>query len=384
MTAKNKEHVENLLLLSEAKKLRDAGFLSKHDVKEIRLKLHIPRTSENLLIRIGFFLLGCFLYSSIMGAASVVFLDSIDAYKVVLFVLAGIGLATTEILTRNGFHNYGLDDAFILGFQVVLYAAVGVATEQSTAVFTVMAIAGTACCYRYFSTGSMLFAVIGLAGFFASLITDVKLVSSNFLPFVMAAVAYGLYSLYKVIHRKKENRLYRNSLRLVKMFSLILGYLALNYLVVRELSEELIGLQISRGDDIPLSYLFYFLTFAIPLFYIYIGLRYKDRVFLVIGLLALAFSLFSIRYYYSILPVESALIFGGVLLFGISWYSILFLRNRETGLTFNRDRFTDSESFSMAQAVIINSAVEMESDSHDQPMKFGGGGFSGGGAGDSY
>ncbi len=384
MTAKNKEHVENLLLLSEAKMLRDGGFLSNHDVKAIRSKLHIPRTSENILIRIGFFLLGCFLYSSIMGAASIMFLDSIDAYKLILFVFAGIGLAAAEFLTRNGFHNYGLDDAFILGFQTVLFAAVGVATEQSTAVFTIMAIAGTGCCYRYFSTGSMLFALVGVAGFFASLITDVKLVSSIFLPFVMAAVAYGLYHLYRVIRQNPESRLYRNSVRLIKIFSLILGYLALNYLVVRELSEELMGLQVTRGNDIPLSYLFYFFTFAVPIFYIYVGARFNDRAFLVVGMLAMAFSIFSIRYYYSIVPIETALIFGGIILFGISWYSMSALRNREKGLTFKPDRFTDSDSLSMAQAIIINSAAQVKSDNHDQPMKFGGGGFSGGGAGDSY
>lgn len=384
MTAKNKELIENWLLLGAAKRLKRAGFISPTDLTSIKSRLQLPKSSNNVLIRIGFFLLGCSLYSSIIAAASIFFIDNGSAYKFVLLFFSLIGLALAELLSQNNYHNSGLDDAFIVAFQIVLFGAIGVLTESPTLVFLMMTAVGLASCIRYFSTISMLFALLGVSCLFGSVASVHHFVSEVYLPFIMLLVAVMLYIVYQKISNYQEARLYRNSIRLIKHFSLILGYLSMNYLVVRELSEDIMGIKVNPGDDIPFAYLFYFMTFAIPAFYLTFSIMKRDRSFLLIGLVAFAFSIFSIRYYHHMLPLESALIFGGAALFGASYFFMIRIRNKDSGITFKADRFADSEALTYAQAAIATSHAQVKSTANSSPMGFGGGDFSGGGSSGGY
>jgi hypothetical protein len=82
------------------------------------------------------------------------------------------------------------------------------------------------------------------------------------------------------------------------------------------------------------------------------------------------------------LPPEAALTLGGLVLFGIAYFSIKKLKNNETGLTFKPDRIANSSTFLNAEALIITSTFGMkpETKPSESPMEFGGGGFSGGGS----
>ena len=164
----------------------------------------------------------------------------------------------------------------------------------------------------------------------------------------------------------------------------MLGYAAVNYMVVRELSESLMGIVVTKGNDIPLAYLFYGLTFGIPLGYIYCALQKKDRTILTVGLLALGYSFFTIRFYYSLMPLETALLLAGVLLFAISFFSNKKLQHKTSGITFQPDRDANSNIILNAQALIINSQISTQPVMDESKMPFGGGGFSGGGAGESF
>ena len=118
--------------------------------------------------------------------------------------------------------------------------------------------------------------------------------------------------------------------------------------------------------------------------YIYFGLQRKDRTFLTIGLLTLGYSFFTIRFYYSLMPLETALVLAGLLLFAISFFSIKKLQNKETGITFKPDRDSNSNLLLNAQALIINSQISTKPVINESKMPFGGGGFSGGGSGESF
>jgi hypothetical protein len=62
MVAYNKTDIENYALLSNAKELHTSKFITKEQLKEVGLKIVSFNTSSNFLIRIGFFLLGCFFF----------------------------------------------------------------------------------------------------------------------------------------------------------------------------------------------------------------------------------------------------------------------------------------------------------------------------------
>lgn len=70
MIAHDKKLLNNLFLTEEADSLKDGGFISKEQKKIIRDELPSFKIQNNILVRLGFFLLGAFLYLSICGVIS--------------------------------------------------------------------------------------------------------------------------------------------------------------------------------------------------------------------------------------------------------------------------------------------------------------------------
>lgn len=385
MIAVNKGLLDNTVLVEEAKNLKNSDFITKEQLKNIVLRFPGLKQHPNLLIRIGFFLLGCILYSSILGTISLVSLVVLESnYSLLLFIYALIGFIGCEFLAKQNYFGHGLDDAFILGAQSCLFFSVGIASEEPLAVFIAMAVVGFGCCLRYMNTLSGLISCIGVVGFFSDLIIEFEIIDKVFLPFSMLFLAVIIYFLYTKLV-KTAAVYYSNSLLVVQSFALILGYASMNYMVVRELSEVLMDLVITPGSDIPFAFLFYGLTFLIPLFYITYSLLKKDKLMLLIGFIALGFSFYTIRFYYAVLPLEVALILAGTLLFALAYFSIQKLKNNTSGITFMPDRNANSAVLSNLEAVIANSQVSLKGmQATEQKMPFGGGGFSGGGSGGSY
>lgn len=385
MIAFNKELLNNTVLVNDAKNLKNSGFISKSQLDAIAAKLPTLKGHQNLLVRIGFFLLGCLLYSSICGAVSLFMLmDSGDGFKFMLFVYAIIGFGGSEFLANKNFKSHGLDDAFILGAQACFLGAIAALTENPIAVLIAMAIVGFLCCLRYAHALSALICCIGIVSFFADLIVDEKMINMSFLPFVMLFLAIVIYFGYIKLVGTVQSY-YKNSILVVQVFALFLCYASMNYLVVRELSVELMHVDVLPNKDIPFAFLFYGLTFIIPIFYITYSLFKKDKLMLYVGFITFGFAIFTIRYYYSILPIETALILGGIILFALSYFTIHKLKNKPTGITFMPDRNENNKLLSNLETVIVNSQVSLKGVAPaEQKMPFGGGGFSGGGSEGSY
>lgn len=384
MLAYNKEKLENGLLVSEAKELYKMKFISKAQLAEIAKKLPLLQSNGNLLVRIGFFLLGCFLFSSVMGSFMLLFAPLMDNnYRAMVYFYALIGLVGSEILAAKNYHKHGLDDAFILSMQGAFYGAVGLSFENSLPVFMMMVALGLVCCIRYVHTLSALISGIGLVGLLFDLITEHHLMDTMFLPFVGFLLALGIYVVYKRLYSNSKHYLYTNALYVTKVFSFILGYFSLNYMVVRELSQSLMRITVEEGADIPLAFLFYGFTFIVPLFYIGYSIYSKDRMLLIVGILTLGYSFFTIRYYHQVLPLEIALLLGGLVLFVIAFAAIHVLKHKETGVTFQPDRSSDSNLLLNAQALILSTQTDSKT-TPENKMPFGGGGFSGGGSGETF
>jgi hypothetical protein len=125
------------------------------------------------------------------------------------------------------------------------------------------------------------------------------------LPFGMMVAAVALLLALRRLPTRADYFYYRSAGLVLRTLGLAVLYLAGNYLVVREGNAQLLGNGGPSGQ-IPLAPLFYACTASIPLGYIVLGLRRHDRLLLTLGLLALAFSLFTLRYYRQLLPPEIA------------------------------------------------------------------------------
>lgn len=379
----DKQLLENTFLLEEAKRLNDQHFIPKTQLQELKKELPVLKSNNNILLRIGFFILGTLLYSSLIGVIALFSVTAFDSHlSVIMFIYAALGIFGSEFLARQQFlFGYGLDDAFILGFQGFLCAALGVAFESPMMAFITLGFIGFAACVRYVHTLSILVSLIGITGAICYALLELKLVHSSLLPFLLLIVAIILYLIYTKAAKEKTLYYYKNPILLLQGFSLLLGYFSMNYLVVRELSESLLGLTIAQGQDIPFAFLFYGFTFVIPIFYIAYSLYSKDRLMLITGLLTFGFSIFTIRFYHHLLPVEAALILGGVLLFAVAYLAIRKLKDKESGLTFKPARGSETDILSNIEALVTISQVDVKAPESNSKTTFGGGGeFGGGGA----
>jgi len=125
--------------------------------------------------------------------------------------------------------------------------------------------------------------------------------------------------------------------------------------------------------------LFWFLTFIIPCFYVLWGLQKKDVLLLRVGLLLVAAIVFTIRFYYTVLPIEVVMTLIGLILIGIAYAVTQYLKEPKYGFTFAAS--TDKYLF---DKINVEAIVIAETFTAVQPIdnntSFGGGSFGGGGA----
>jgi hypothetical protein len=391
MIAYDKTLLDNVYLDEEANRLKESGFISPDQYKALGNQLARLKSQNNLFIRIGFFILGCLLYSSICGFISLLGIGAMDnAYLFFIYLFAIIGFGTKEFMSSGiNYFGFGLDDAFILGAIATLLTAVGLTFEQNyntnyLAVILVMAIASSVAYLRYLNLSLALLACFGIAGSLGYMTFEYLTIGKTILPFVMLLFSGGSYFISKKALQNLTIPYYYNGLKLAKGFCLILFYLAGNYYVVRELNFSLSEDYFYSGvsPEIPFALFFWAFTFIIPVVYLVLSLKNKDRMMLWIGFLALCFAFFTFRMYHHVLPPEVALTIGGLIVFAFTYFSIKRTKHNETGITFKADRFTNPNAFANLQTLVVASqfGLKPEAKVDESPMEFGGGGFSGGGS----
>ena len=387
MIAHDKSLLNNLALIEEANSLQAGGFISKEQNTIIRKNSSGFKRHDNILVRLGFFLLGAFLYVSLCGAFSLIGIDGGQTFwKICFYIFTIIGFVGSNILANQKYYGHGLDDAFNLGSLLSLGIAIGITTEGYEIVIAFfIAIAAFLMYLRYIHLPSALIFCLAASAVLFYGMFEFGAIGKTILPFVAMLFSAGFYFFTKKTMNNLSENYYYKGILLANSFCLVLFYLSCNYLVVRELSVMLLGNEILPGKDIPFAILFYVFTAIVPIIYLVQALKRKDRIMLWISFLAIAFSIYTIRFYYSVLPIEVALTLGGLVLFAIAYFSIKKLKDREIGLTFKPDRINNSNAFLNAEMLIVASQFGLKPEAvNESPMEYGGGGFSGGGSGGSY
>jgi O-antigen/teichoic acid export membrane protein len=135
-----------------------------------------------------------------------------------------------------------------------------------------------------------------------------------------------------------------------------------------------------------MAWLFWILTVATPLFYIYRGVRKKDHLFIWTGLGLVAAAIFTIRYYYHLIPVEWALISGGIVMIAIAYGLIRYLKTPRHGFTSqeasSKNLLENLHLESLVIAETFGGPSTVKAPSND--FQFGGGSGGGGGAGGQF
>ena len=154
-------------------------------------------------------------------------------------------------------------------------------------------------------------------------------------------------------------------------------------MVVRELSVNMMSLEIEEGRDIPFAFIFYALTILIPMAYLYFGIKNRNIVLLRVSLIVLAYSVFTFKYYFSLGHPEISLTLAGLFLLGITIALMRYLKTMHNGFT--RENILSEKWGSMnVEALIISQTMGGNQPTVEHQDMPGGGASGGGGASSSF
>lgn len=198
------------------------------------------------------------------------------------------------------------------------------------------------------------------------------------LPFLLMGYSAAGYFLFSRMQQQFRFRHYDLCLSVLRFAGLATFYAAGNYYIVHNLGMNLLGME---GEP-PLPWLFWTLSVALPPAYVWMGLRKKDRIPLATGLLLMAAAVFTVRAYHAVMPIETAMLLGGIGLAGISYFVHRYLKTPKHGFT---TQATHTRSFGAEQleGLIIAETMQPAPQSEGS-FRFGGGSGGGGGAGGEF
>lgn len=395
MFAYNKPRLEQTFLLEEARNLSQGGFINTDQFRLIETQLTGLKTQNSFLIRIGLFLVGLILCGSICGvlSLSVFSIHSTTAVAILAFVFSGLCFAILEwMIAVKKYYGYGLDDAFLFSAQIAFIWGLfvvfdGLELREIWLIWYVI-MGGAAitafCAMRYLNVLSTLGACISLTLAVGYWLVETKV---SIAPLLMMLFAILIAVSFNYFKKHLKTVYYLKPIQTVIYYSYILFYLSGNIWVISHFSYYFSYAE----DTVPgllehvLSYFYWIFTFVVPLIYIFRSIKTRDKGWLWIGIAALFYSFYNLIGFTAFLTTDWWLTLSGALLFGGCLWVIAKLRHRQSGLTFEVDRLNDDPTFMNAEALLVTAQLGLKPEvNQEAPMKFGGGGFSGGGAGGSY
>lgn len=382
-SAYNETWLYNLAVIKETKRWVKQNLIAPEQFIAIS-EAHLSSFYHpNFIIRILLFLATLLALSGVTGFLALIFIDS--ASKEVLSVLAFVyGLLSFMILEKafikNNHYKSGVNEAILyhaIGFTIAGFSDFNehVILWVCLAVFSFSAI-------RYLDLICTLAAVASFAGILFYECYDLGGIFQQVIPFAFILVFTPIYFFAKRLKNQERFKVWGNNLLIVESLSLLLIYAGGNYLVVRELSVSMMGLDIEEGGDIPLAFIFYALTVLVPVTYLYFGTKKKDVVLLRVSLIVIAFSAFTFKYYFSFGHPEITLTIAGLVLLGVSISLLNYLKIMRHGFTHENllgEKWGNMnvEAFVISQTMGGNQVNNSESN-------YGGGDSGGGGASTSF
>lgn len=360
-------------------------------LKQYSSKFYTP----NIFVKIGLFIFISFIVLATLGIYSLLFssMFSTNGIGLAIFsclLFSAVCFAVLETLIKsNNIYNAGSDEALLyigLTFLAVgIYLIIDEISSDSPLAFFFTSLPFIAfAVIRYadrittlvlsFCVYSIMFLVIMKLGDVAKLI----------MPFALMLFSAVLYFQIKKFKSKTELYYWRSCMDVVEFLSLIVFYMACNYYVIRESSVNFFNMDLQIGEDIPLAFVFYILTVVVPLAYMYVGLKRKDKTLLWSGLL-LAASALTFKYYFSLGHPEIALTASGIVLIVVSYFSIKYFKTPKHGITFEEQ--IDEDSFlktNVEALIIVESLTQKTTQVSQDGVEFGGGQSGGAGSGGSY
>ncbi|HEX4850458.1 MAG TPA: hypothetical protein VFV08_06605 [Puia sp.] len=388
MIAYNKSWLDNLNLHHQLEEAYSLGCISKEEWEASKKEYPLGFYSPNLFMRIGLFILTFIISSFGLGFCAMLIFSSgagEHVLGIIAFVLGVIHFFVLEFWIRKGHFRSGVDDALLWMGAALLFLAFNMMTTISSLGNSVLVLViALVCVLRYIDGGMAVLASLSLFSTIFFAFSNLGGAEKAIAAFFIMAAAAILYLIVRRIRGQDRFRYYSSCLLLVKITALVGLYAAANYYVVKEMSALMFDLPSQHTGPLPLGWLFWFLTIAIPIAYIAIGIRRKDVVPLRTGLILVAATIFTIRYYYAILPIEFAMVYGGFLLIMIAYGLTKYLKIPRRGFTSEENKELSVISKIQVESLVIAEIASGTAQQIASPTRFGGGSGGGGGAGGEF
>ena len=335
-SAYNENGLYNLHVIKESKRWLKQHFIEQEQFQKITEAYKSTFYHPNFMIRVLLFVATIFALSGVTGLFTLFVLEIGEraiSVGCILYGLVSFVFLEKVFIESNHHYKSGVTEALLYhacGFTIG--GIIGIVDFNEHVGFLVCIIILSLAAIRYLDLVCTIAAILSFAGFIFFECFNLGGIFQQIIPFVFILVFTLLYFFSKNLKQKKNLKFWNNNFLIIESISLLFIYVAGNYLVVRELSIEFMGLTLEEGD-IPFAFIFYALTVLIPIGYLYFGIKNKNLVLLRVSLIVLAFSVFTFKYYFSLGHPEITLTLAGIILLIVSIALLNYLKIMRNGFT---------------------------------------------------
>lgn len=376
-------------VLSQAEDLYKSKFLSEQQWLNIRKVFASNLYTPSIFMKALFFIFSLIGMLTVIAPFAEIFSDMGETGYRILSVIFGIliifAIEKLSIKKLHHFKSGEIEAGIYSSLSLIAFAILG-SDPPSLIICAIIGCLLTAfAAIRYLDLLSVVLAL----GFFGWLlfqtITAMGPTAEALMPFIFMGTSGFLFWGSKKLQVKLNNVIFDDQFVIIASIALLFFYVAGNYFVVREMSISLLGLQVGPGDDIPFAMVFYLLTALVPMGYIYWGIQQKSILWIRMGLLTIALSIVTFKFYFLLAyPMLTVTILGAVLIV-IALVLFNYLKQVRNGFT--REVLLHDKWQSSDLAAIIASQTlgghKMNVPTDDEVI-FRGGSFGGSGAGENW
>ncbi len=387
-SAYNETGLYNLAVIKEAKRWCKQDLIEEAQLTIIKENYISSFYHPNFIIRILLFVATLLALSGVSGFLGLMVSDtgeSVIAFCCLLYGFVSFIFLEKIFIKKNHHYKSGVTEGMLYhacGFTIT--GMIWMADFNTHFILITCFVVFSFTAFRYLDLLTTIAAILSFAGILFYTCYDAGGVLQMIIPFVFI-IAFGIvYVIVKKMKARKALQFWSLNLLIVEGLSLLFIYAAGNYLVVRELSVNLMDLYLEEGQDIPFAYIFYGLTVIIPAAYLYFGIKNKDIVLLRVSLIVIAFSVFTFKYYFSLGHPEITLTLAGAILLGITLLLFNYLKTIRHGFT-RENHLAEKWGNLNLQAFIVSQTLGGNQAVASEQVETGGGGtFGGGGSTDNF
>lgn len=382
MTAYSKQDLFNLYMQEQLSEAFHYKCISDETYKTILAKHSHKLYTPNYFIRIGLALLS--IVAVIFSVALLLLVVGLNADSGVSGLLIFCAISCygfLELLVKNKrFYNAGIDNVLLVMISLFILSAFVVQNgfnDNYQAPLITISVVCAWFCIRFTDAFMAVISFVTFLGFVFLLYIQAGAWAIATAPFLIMLMCVLFFVTAKKSIQNKNMFAYKKCMQWLAFVALVCFYIAGNFYVVNELSITMFNMLLPFGS------VYWIFTFLVPVCYILYGVKKRERLFYRTGIALLILSVLTVRYYYTVMPAEVAmLVFGGVIVI-IAIVVIKYLKTAKHGYKFeNIDQ--PAKNILNAEALIIAEVFGKKQIPQSTATTFGGGSSGGAGATGNY